>query len=251
MTESSSSTIPPPPPPPPPPPSSKAFDYSLETTIDSNLSKSNDQKENNKNKFISHNQFNKDKLSKLLETKQQISYFKNNLNHANINYGYDSTINSQYSIDTSSYAIYKAPKLPNNIKKNNIKKSNSTQQNLNYFDPNSLEVINGKIQNKSNLIRESSQLLPQSIEKQMAKNLQSLKFTSNIANSASCLDNCNQISKYTEGTSLPAGNEQQLRDEDAWLPILNLVQEQVIFLLFFFIIKHQNFMIFLFQDIKI
>ena len=228
VTESSSS-IPPPPPPPPPPHSSKAFEYTLETTINSNLNKSNDQKENNKNKLSSQSQLNKDKLSKILETKQ-INYFKNNLNQANINYAYDSTINSQYSIDTSSYAIYKVPKLPNNIKKTNIKKSNSTQQNnLNYFDPNNLEVINGKIQNKSNLIRESSQLLPQSIEKQMAKNLQSLKFTSNIANSASCLDNCNQISKFTEGTSLPTGNEQQLRDEDAWLPILNLVQEQVKF----------------------
>ena len=74
----------------------------------------------------------------------------------------------------------------------------------------------------------------------MAKNLQSLKFTSNITNSASCLDNCNQISKFTEGTSLPTGNEQQLRDEDAWLPILNLVQEQVI-LYFNYFHRSNNF----------
>lgn len=106
------------------------------------------------------------------------------------------------------------------------------------------------------LKRESSQLLPQSIEKQMAKNFQSIKptfpgmMTDSVMMIPSSLEtsiennNTNNnnnhnntysnihpaTSKYTDSTSLPYSSaEQSLKDEDAWLPILTIAEEQVRF----------------------
>lgn len=172
-----------------------------------------------------------------------VGFFNKNTPH--VNYAYNSTINSQFSLDTT-YSIYKPPRLlPSNILKKPIlshlkistnashqnKQQQSNEQLIDkcekQFDLGNLQVINGKIQNKANLIRESSQLLPQSIEKQMVKNLQSLKFTSNLASSSSSLENGNQVAKFTELPAQPIQPEQQLKDEDAWLPIMAIVQEQI------------------------
>lgn len=136
---------------------------------------------------------------------------------------------------------------------------------------------------QSGLKRESSQLLPQSIEKSIARNFQSITpfsgatsvgadtsvlansslemsigehtntqthtqptnllisanvntatfsyTTSNNNNNTNSNNNNNPTSKYTDSTSLPTSHmssaEQSLKDEDAWLPILTIAEEQV------------------------
>jgi hypothetical protein len=108
------------------------------------------------------------------------------------------------------------------------------------FETQSANIINVNNIKNVNVRRESSQHLPQSIEKQMARNLQHLKHLPQASHN----DNNNQISsshevsienttsKYTDNTSLPS-TDQSLKDEDAWLPILNIVEEQVNFFFYF------------------
>ena len=98
-------------------------------------------------------------------------------------------------------------------------------------------IINVNNISNVNVRRESSQHLPQSIEKQMARNLQHLTHLPQASNNTNTnnnntsshemsIENTNLTSKYTDSTSLPSV-DQSLKDEDAWLPILNIVEEQV------------------------
>lgn len=56
--------------------------------------------------------------------------------------------------------------------------------------------------------------------------------TATVSNSTSTNNNQHPTSKYTDSTSLPTSNfssaDQSLKDEDAWLPILTIAEEQVI-----------------------
>ncbi len=76
--------------------------------------------------------------------------------------------------------------------------------------------------------RESAQFIPQSFERQMARNFQHLTNNSSPTNSCSLdtsIENSNQNSKYTDSTSVCT--DHSLKDEDAWLPILNIAEEEV------------------------
>ena len=102
-------------------------------------------------------------------------------------------------------------------------------------DSSSMANLMGKKSGKINLRRESSQLLPQSIVSQMAKNFQSLTYFSsqpngNYANKQkpNNINNNNNSQVVNQQSSTSNVEQQQLKDEDAWLPILNLVEEQVI-----------------------
>ena len=99
---------------------------------------------------------------------------------------------------------------------------------------------NVKADAKINLRRESSQLLPQSIANQMVRNLQSLTYyqpqcmqlqqqqQQNGVNprkySADSASNTQNIAVNASTTA----EQSHLKDEDAWLPILNIVEEQVL-----------------------
>lgn len=74
--------------------------------------------------------------------------------------------------------------------------------------------------------KESAQHIPQSFERHMAKNFQNLTTNSSPSGSYS-LDTSieNQNSKYTDSTSICT--DHSLKDEDAWLPILNIAEEEV------------------------
>jgi hypothetical protein len=169
------------------------------------------------NRLSAANQQKQEKIARVLDSKHQsqMSYFIRNNSHqshqSHVNYGYSNSSESQECF-ASAYQVYKAPKHPADMQQ----------------------------KGPSHLIRESSQLLPHSIEKQMAKNLQNLKFTSNLASSSTVTSSSiNENASTNQGTcsgpTIPIqstclnnlNSNQQLRDEDAWLPILNIVQEQV------------------------
>jgi hypothetical protein len=122
------------------------------------------------------------------------------------------------------------------------------------LDSSTRNLIHTSLLNSSNgtgvvtVKRESfQQHLPYSMEKQLAKNLQNIRIIPSISmlvssgagNPASNLTsltaghnnemNLSNTESTTDSTSLPSNNsEPSLRDEDAWLPILNIAEEQVI-----------------------
>lgn len=87
--------------------------------------------------------------------------------------------------------------------------------------------------------------IPFSFEKQMARNFHNLTYNSSPGNSTSLetgsSEFINRYSKYTDTTSISSAN-QSLKDEDAWLPILNLAEEQVIHFFFKFKLLSFSFM---------
>jgi len=83
--------------------------------------------------------------------------------------------------------------------------------------------------------KDSAQHIPQSFERNMAKNLKNLTTNSSPSGSYS-LDtsietSINLNSKYTDSTSICT--DHSLKDEDAWLPILTIAEEEVSLLVFF------------------
>ena len=106
------------------------------------------------------------------------------------------------------------------------------------------KAVNGNGRGLVSVRRESFQRhIPQSMERQLAKNLQSIKIPSismtvdqngggvkaaGLRRNNELRDSSQQ-SRYTDtdSTSVPSQFECSLRDEDAWLPILNIAEEQV------------------------
>ena len=124
-----------------------------------------------------------------------------------------------------------SPNQQSSILSGDAKADNESEFNLKAFwkNENNLDNI---IHHKSDLFKNQRRLdthsIPQSLEKQMARNLQNLTNNSSPANSTTLetgSDFINRYSKYTDSTSI--STEHSLRDEDAWLPILNLAEEQV------------------------
>lgn len=188
--------------------------------------------------------------------------------NSHVNYGYDltlkndlqttpplptSTVVNHININNNEQQATYANAKPTNVARASssngpvvqvqTRKASFSIQNLNELIRNSI-----KENRVFNLKRESSQLLPHSIERQMAKNFQNIKTTSTAVPVAAkypdaqvthhnhhqpsssletSIENNNHISKYTDSTSLPSNTEQSLKDEDAWLPILNIAEEQV------------------------
>ncbi len=90
--------------------------------------------------------------------------------------------------------------------------------------------------------KDSAQHIPQSFERNMAKNLKNLTTNSSPSGSYS-LDtsietSINLNSKYTDSTSICT--DHSLKDEDAWLPILTIAEEEVSLLFFFVVSKNSN-----------
>lgn len=158
--------------------------------------------------------------------------------NSHINYAYNLTFNSDYPFENDTFV--KRPNLPEHRLSLSSISSNSNF-NLKAFwknDPNNLDNI---IHQKSTMYKNNERKLevakiinniPFSFEKQMAKNFHNLTCNSSPANSSSLETGSseffNRYSKYTDTTSI--STNQSLKDEDAWLPILNLAEEQVIFL---------------------
>jgi hypothetical protein len=96
--------------------------------------------------------------------------------------------------------------------------------------------------------RESFQQMPHSVERPMAKNLKNIKIpsismqVSAVAAATTithlqvpvkqCVLNVSNTESTTDSTSLPSNSEPSLRDEDAWMPILDIAEEQVTKFLF-------------------
>lgn len=80
--------------------------------------------------------------------------------------------------------------------------------------------------------KESAQHIPHSFEKHMVKNFQNLTTNSSPTGTYSLdtsIETTNQNSKYTDSTSI-CTDTHSLKDEDAWLPILNIAEEEVFFI---------------------
>lgn len=80
--------------------------------------------------------------------------------------------------------------------------------------------------------KESAQHIPHSFEKHMVKNFQNLTTNSSPTGTYSLdtsIETTNQNSKYTDSTSIFTDTH-SLKDEDAWLPILNIAEEEVFFI---------------------
>lgn len=82
----------------------------------------------------------------------------------------------------------------------------------------------------ANIRRESSQLLPQSIEKHLVKNLQNFSVDAISTVCSSSEYNYDNNKKYFISKEYHSVNDYNLKDEDAWVPILVLAEEQVIML---------------------
>ena len=150
---------------------------------------------------------------------------------SHINYGYNLTFNSDMLLNEEDTFKKIAPNQQSSISSRDAKADNKSEFNLKAFwkNENNLDNI---IHHKSDLYKNQRRLdthsIPQSLEKQMAMNLHNLTYNSSPANSTTLetgSDFINRYSKYTDSTSI--STEHSLRDEDAWLPILNLAEEQV------------------------
>lgn len=104
-----------------------------------------------------------------------------------------------------------------------------------YLDRKKIELEEKKKTNKpklsANIRRESSQLLPQSIEKHLVKNLQNFSVDAISTVCSSSEYNYDNNKQYLISKEYHSVNDYNLRDEDAWVPILVLAEEQVIMLI--------------------
>ena len=130
--------------------------------------------------------------------------------------------------------------------KSGIKIDDLLSKNFLLVDPNSSKPKPGFVKNMAALAnsaaatlrKDNSQHLPQSIEKPMAKNFKSLNVgvppkavpdseeESSSAHSQASKGQGHEETRHNDSTSLSI-TDQSLRDEDAWLPILNIAEEQV------------------------
>ena len=113
------------------------------------------------------------------------------------------------------------PYFAKNDKDNELFQSNSQTHSDDF-------LIESQLQNFQLGRRESAQHIPQSFERQMAKNFQNLTTNSSPTGTYSLdtsIETSNQNSKYTDSTSICT--DHSLKDEDAWLPILNIAEEEV------------------------
>lgn len=120
---------------------------------------------------------------------------------------------------------------------------NSAKIMVSKADSKVLKKNNPIVSIKSESFRQpQTHMLPQTVEKQLAKNLQNIKIPSismKLDNNSNQITNSysvneiwtNSSSKFTDtdSTSIPSviSEQQSLRDEDAWLPILSIAEEQV------------------------
>lgn len=157
--------------------------------------------------------------------------------HSHVNYGYNLTFDSDLPFESNTYN-----------KNNNTNHYNQNKLSVSSIDSNNfnLKAFWKNEKNLDNIIHQKSDMyerrlelakivnnIPHSFEKQMARNFHNLTGNSSSPiNSASLetgsSDFINRYSKYTDTTSI--STNQSLKDEDAWLPILNLAEEQVIYI---------------------
>lgn len=145
-----------------------------------------------------------------------------------------------------------------NVKEFCIKIDDLLSKNFLLVDPNSTNPKPGFVKNMAamantaaaaagavnTLRKDNSQHLPQSIEKPMAKNFKSMNVgvppkavpdSSEEESSSSSSSSKTEVAERQEAAAADRNNDstslsitdQSLRDEDAWLPILNIAEEQV------------------------
>lgn len=173
-----------------------------------------------------------------------------NLN-SHVNFAYDNEIlfDAMKPGELKSHIIAEKTAMNPYFAKNNIDNEyfqSSSQTHSDDF------LIESQLQNFQLGRRESAQHIPQSFERQMAKNFQNLTTNSSPTDSYSLdtsIETSNQNSKYTDSTSICT--DHSLKDEDAWLPILNIAEEEVCFskIILNFRLKFKN--VFIVLDLKI
>lgn len=121
------------------------------------------------------------------------------LNKSHVNYGYNMSLSDEpFYLDKQ---------------KSELKATNSTNEQTNL----------------ANVRRDSSQLLPHSMEKHLVKNLQNLSVDAVSTVCSSTEYNYDNNNHYLKSKEYHPVNDYNLRDEDAWVPILVLAEEQVDF----------------------
>jgi hypothetical protein len=237
------------------------FHGNLSNTNTSNMGDNYEQKQLNLQKDNISNASTPIKIiqNKLLMSNPNLSYFSNqkkqqqqkietdaknvaSASSGKINYAYNSSVNSQVKYGLPQSAKDKIEQKSSNIADKYL---NSKSNNVNNLEKNDIyqtkestsgnskeflvELVRAATETRmANIRKENSQHLPPSIEKQMAKNFKSLSFNPSPTISSSfelSVENNNHHSKCTDTTSLCT--DQSLKDEDAWLPILNIAEEQV------------------------
>ncbi|CAF0707330.1 unnamed protein product [Brachionus calyciflorus] len=119
----------------------------------------------------------------------------------------------------------KQKKTKNLAKNSNV--NNFDNSHVNYAYNMSLSEDTNSFEKRLNTRRESSQLLPQSIEKQLVKNLQNFSVDA-VSTICSSLEYSYDNNPYLEKSNeIEVNQDYNLRDEDAWLPILALAEEQI------------------------
>ncbi|RNA14705.1 hypothetical protein BpHYR1_030443, partial [Brachionus plicatilis] len=119
------------------------------------------------------------------------------LNKSHVNYGYNMSLSDEpFYLDRE---------------KSELKATNSTNEQTNL----------------ANVRRDSSQLLPHSMEKNLVKNLQNLSVDAVSTVCSSTEYNYDNNNHYLKSREYQPVNDYNLRDEDAWVPILVLAEEQI------------------------
>ncbi len=154
---------------------------------------------------------------------------------SHINYGYNLTFNSDMLLNEDDTFKRIVPNQQSSMSFRDSEANNEFNLRAFWKNENNLDNI---IHHKSDLFknqrRADSHSIPHSFEKQMAMNLHNLTYNSSPANSTTLetgSDFINRYSKYTDSTSI--STEHSLRDEDAWLPILNLAEAEVKIIFYF------------------
>lgn len=130
---------------------------------------------------------------------------KNVQNNSNIDHLNKSHVNYAYNVSVSDEPFYL------DKQKNELKTKNFTNEQ----------------KFSANIRRESSQLLPQSIEKHLVKNLQNFSADAVSTICSSSEYNYDNNKHYLKSKDYQSLNDYNLKDEDAWVPILVLAEEQV------------------------
>jgi hypothetical protein len=137
-------------------------------------------------------------------------------------------------IKTSSSALkHNQNAVPTKLKQSSdIKKNYHVNHAYNFVNEDFAHKISSHLvrQQQQQHHQKSKHNLPQSIEKPMVHNFQNMKQISSVSYQID-MNDFNNLSKITDtdSTSLQSTtSEHSLRDEDAWLPILSIAEEEVI-----------------------
>ncbi len=157
---------------------------------------------------------------------------KQQQNNSHVNYAYDSEImfsTPAQIVQSENVKSEKSSKIQPFFWKAEHSQEELFQQNIHTHSDEFL-IESQMHKNNIKIGRKDSALhIPQSFERNMVKNLKNLTTNSSPSGTysldTSIENSINQNSKYTDSTSICT--DHSLKDEDAWLPILNIAEEEV------------------------